>query len=353
MAFDRSYISKTIAKVHPAPAYHHIYFNKDSIVSHEFSGLSDITSHVLLNEQTSFHALSITKTFTAVGIMHLFERGLVNLDNPIYQYLPEYAFSHEISVRQLLCHQSGLANPIPLRWIHQIKDHSSFDQRSFADNLIKKNLTLKQKPGRRYSYSNLNYLVLGRLIETITQKNYQTFINESILSKLPSDNYIGFEIPDSNHATGYHSNTWFQNIVLSLLMGGKRSMQEANDVWKSFNPFYVNGVAYGGLLASPKAMMHYCQTLFDEGNVLLSQHVIKEMLSVQSTSQGKTTHMALGWFRGELNNKEYFCHAGGGGGYYSEVRVYPALRTGSIVMLNSSGMRDIRLLDHLDLQLIK
>jgi len=61
----------------------------------------------------------------------------------------------------------------------------------------------------------------------------------------------------------------------------------------------------------------------------------------------------LGWFNGRLHGMEYFCHAGGGGGYYAELRLYPGLGVGSIVMLNSSGMKDYRLLDKLDAPYIK
>jgi hypothetical protein len=53
-------------------------------------------------------------------------------------------------------------------------------------------------------------------------------------------------------------------------------------------------------------------------------------------------------FRGELNGHGYLAHAGGGGGYYAEVRIYPGIRRGSVIFFNRSGMSDERFLDQVD-----
>jgi hypothetical protein len=62
--------------------------------------------------------------------------------------------------------------------------------------------------------------------------------------------------------------------------------------------------------------------------------------------------MGMGWFTGILNGHIYHTHAGGGGGYYCEIRVYPALRMTSVLMTNRSGFSDERLLDRLDKEVI-
>jgi len=58
--------------------------------------------------------------------------------------------------------------------------------------------------------------------------------------------------------------------------------------------------------------------------------------------------MCLSWFAGELSGKKYFAHAGGGGGYYCEIRIYPEIKMGSVVFFNRTGMSDERYLDKLD-----
>lgn len=58
--------------------------------------------------------------------------------------------------------------------------------------------------------------------------------------------------------------------------------------------------------------------------------------------------MCLGWFTGELNGIPYYAHAGGGGGYYCEIRIYPEEKIGSVIFFNRSGMSDEKFLDKVD-----
>ncbi len=352
MAQENSYSQNIVLKYHPCPGYNYLFFNKDSILYEDIYGVQSIEQNQAVNDSTSFHAFSTTKTFTAVAIIQLVEQGLINLNDPITKYLPEYSFSKVILIKHLLCHQSGLANPIPLKWTHSEDEHDHFSYQHFCDTLISKYLKLKRKPGRKYSYSNLNYLVLGRLIEVVSGKSYPSHINDAILKLLSNENFIGFKLPDTNHSSGYHANSWFQKLLLGLLLDQNKSMYPVNEKWNGFNPFYVNGVAYGGLFASPKAMMAFCQALLGDSDLLLSRSSIQTMLTEQLTSKGKSTKMTLGWFSGKFDNHEYYCHAGGGGGYYTEIRIYPKLGVGSVIMMNSSGMKDERLLDQLDKKLV-
>ncbi len=62
--------------------------------------------------------------------------------------------------------------------------------------------------------------------------------------------------------------------------------------------------------------------------------------------------MCLSWFTGKLNGIQYYTHAGGGGGFYCEIRIYPDPGVGSVVMFNRTGMRDERFLDKLDIHFL-
>jgi hypothetical protein len=66
------------------------------------------------------------------------------------------------------------------------------------------------------------------------------------------------------------------------------------------------------------------------------------------TVDNNPTGMCLSWFKGHLNGQTYFTHAGGGGGYYCEIRIYPELGVGSIVFFNRTGFSDQRFLDKID-----
>lgn len=346
-------LKSIIDKIHPCPGYHYIFFNQDSVLFEEISGLQNIENNIPLDSQTSFNAFSTSKTFTAVAIMQLIEKSKVELEDTVTKYIPEYRFSQPVSIKNLLCHDSGIANPIPLKWTHSKDKHNSFNYKEFCDSVILKHLKLKRSPGLKHAYSNLNYLVLGRIIEVVSGKNYHNYIKDFILNPIANKEFMGFELPESNHATGYHKNSWFQNILLDLLLDREKLMYKVNSSWNGFYPFYVNGSAYGGIFSTPKGMMNFCRALLSNSNPLLSQKSIQLMLTEQKTSKGVATQMCLGWFKGQLNEHYYYCHAGGGGGYYTEIRLYPSLGKGSVIMMNSSAMKDKRILDKLDKEHLK
>jgi len=342
-----------IKNEHNAPAFHYLFFSSDSALVDVRQGYQNVESKLEVDDRTSFHAFSVTKTFTAVAVMQLVEEGKIKLDDPIINYLPSYTFSKPVTIRDLLCHQSGIANPLPLKWTHLADVHASFDYSKFSDSIILNHLELKRPPGTKYAYSNINYLVLGKLIEEISGKEYQAYISENIINILPTKEYMGFDIPESNHATGYHANTWVQNLVLGFLLDKSKMMYRADEDWNGFKPFYNNGAPYGGIISTPTALKVYCQELLKNNGMLLPKNSVDKMLTEQPTKKGSKTAMSLGWFKGKLDENDYYCHAGGGGGYYSEIRLYPALGYGSVIMLNSSGMKDDRILDYLDVEQFK
>ena len=75
----------------------------------------------------------------------------------------------------------------------------------------------------------------------------------------------------------------------------------------------------------------------------------KKLLFTENFTRGnKATGMCISWFTGKLGSRQYFAHAGGGGGYYCEIRLYPDLDVGSVIMFNRTGMKDERFLDTVD-----
>lgn len=216
-------ITDIVKKEHNAPAYHYLFFSSNSTLKDICKGYQNVEAKLAVDNKTSFNAFSVTKTFTAVAVMQLVKEGKIKLDDPITKYLPSYAFSKPVTIMNLLNHQSGIANPLPLKWTHLANEHANFDYSIFSNSLISKHLKLKRSPGKKYTYSNINYLVLGKLIEEISGKEYQDYINDNILNRLPTEEYIGFDIPESNHATGYHANTWIQNLILGFLLNMDRA----------------------------------------------------------------------------------------------------------------------------------
>ncbi|MDP2301810.1 MAG: serine hydrolase domain-containing protein [Ignavibacteria bacterium] len=332
------------------PSIHYVIFSKDSII-HKFQfGYSDIRNQKRVSENTTYNAYSVTKTFTALSILQLAEKGKLNIDQPVKKYLPGFPYPSEITIRQLMTHSSGIPNPIPLSWIHLADEHNSFDGRNFFAEIFIENNKTNSLPNEKYAYSNLGYVLLGQVIEKVSGLSYENYIRENILKPLELDpTELDFEINDiEQHAKGYQKRLSFINLILGFLIDKGKYVDITEGKWNSFKPFYVNGVSYGGLIGTSNAFVKYIQELLQPNSKLISDEYKKILFTENYTNDNKQTGMCFSWFNGKLNGEQYFAHAGGGGGYYCEIRIYPEIGIGSVVMFNRTGVSDERFLDELD-----
>jgi len=332
------------------PSVHYIHFNHESLIHRFNTGWADIRNQHQINEHCTYNAYSVTKTFTALAVLQLAEKGKLEIDDPVNVYLSTFPYGTDISIRQLLTHSAGIPNPIPLSWIHLVSEHAAFDRNHFFDQVFKKNPRTSFMPNEKFQYSNLGYVLLGQLIEKCSGISYEQYILEQILIPLGiTPGELGFMIQtNAMHARGYHKRYSLSNAVLSFLINKKKFMGKAEGAWSPFNDFYINGVSYGGLIGTANSFVKYIQELLRPDCKILSDSYKKMLFLENHTNAGKETGMCLSWFSGKLNGNTYFAHAGGGGGYYCELRIYPNLNRGSVVMFNRSGMTDERFLDKVD-----
>ena len=333
-----------------SPSVQYILFNKDSIIKKYSHGFGDISGNKTVSDKTTYNAFSVTKTFTALAILQLAEHKKIDIEQPVKSYLPDFPYSTHITIRQLLSHSAGIPNPIPLNWIHPTPEHKSFDRNKFFKEIFIKNKKLRSQPNESFAYSNLGYVLLGQLIENVTESSYEQHIKENIIHRLGLKiDELGFEIIDPNlHAKGYHKKWSITNLILGFFIDKSKCMGKSEGKWRPFNNFYVNGTSYGGLIGAPGAFVKYIQELLKTNSVLLSDNYKRMMFTENHTTNNKASGMCLSWFSGELNGIKYFAHAGGGGGYYCEIRLYPEKGIGSVCFFNRTGMSDERFLDKVD-----
>lgn len=331
------------------PGVYYCFFDRESIRYQYRGGFADIASGRSVTEVTTFHAYSVTKTFTAVAILQLMEQGLLELDTPAQRYLPDFPYPADITLRHLLAHRAGIPSPMPLAWIHLAEEHAAFDRRAFFDPIFEKYPRTRFAPDRRFAYSNLGYVLLGRVIEAVSGLSYEDYVRQHIIGRLGlPPGHLGFQITDpARHATGYHHRGNLMYWLLGFFLDKKKYLGAPAGSWASFRPNYVNDPAYGGLVGTANGFVAYVQDLLRPGGTLL-----RESSRALLWEESRSPRMCLAWFAGNLNGIPYRCHAGGGGGYYCEIRAYPALGLGSVVMMNRSGMSDERFLDKVDRYLI-
>jgi D-alanyl-D-alanine carboxypeptidase len=335
------------------PAVQYRFFSADSVLFSYDEGLADIARGRTVGPGTTYNGFSVTKTVTALAVLQLAEQDKLNLDHPAAGYLPEFPYSWEITIRQLLSHSAGIANPIPLRWTHLLEEHDSFDEQAFFRDVFAMHPRIRTKPNARFAYSNLGYVLLGQIIENVSGKPFEAYIVDHILRPIgAAADDLGFSLDESNHARGYHDRRSASYLALGFLMDRQKFMGEAAGRWRAFRPYHLNGSSYGGLIGTADGFTRYLQTLLDPHCELLSEESRHSLFGENILSSGRASGMALSWFKGELNGHTYFAHAGGGGGYYAEIRIYPDLGRGSVIFFNRSGMSDQRFLDRVDRHMI-
>ena len=132
---------------------------------------------VPMRPDTIFDLASVSKLFTSIVALQQVERGLVELDAPVARYVPEYAANGKeaVTVQQLLTHTSGMRSWLPL-W----RDHPDRASRIMAT------LTdpLQAPPGTRYTYSDLNLITLGVLVERVTGSTLDALVRDGITAPL-------------------------------------------------------------------------------------------------------------------------------------------------------------------------
>lgn len=312
-------------------------------------GWADIQNSEAMSLNTTLMAYSMTKTFTAIAILQLVEQGKFGLDDPANRYAPNFPYSQNITIRQLVTHTSGIRNPLPLRWVHPAETCQAFDERATLAKVLQENPRLSFKPGTRYAYSNLGYWLLGVIIEEVVHQAYADYVMDRILKPLGLEqSQIGFVIPGgANHAKGYLGRYSMMNLV--------RGFVTDRDIWGSYEGqwlqvrnLYVNGPAFGGLIGSAQSFGCLLKDQLRECSVLLNSESQRLLYTEQMDDHGRPIGMTLGWHIGDLQGVRYFFKEGGGGGFHCEMRIYPTMRFGSVMMVNSTEFNSRACLSGLD-----
>ncbi len=149
-------------------------------------GISNRQSGTTLNSKAKFKIASITKTFTAILILQLYQQGKLDLKATIGKYLPNYTGEarDKVTIQNLLTYSSGIANCEGNTGIEVYQKQIS------VDDFISKYCSgkLEFEPGKQFSYDNGDYIILGRIIEKLSGKSFAQNLEEKILKPLSMEN---------------------------------------------------------------------------------------------------------------------------------------------------------------------
>lgn len=161
-------VTQQLADQH-IPGYCLTVVSNGAVVFQKAYGFADLQKQVPVTPSTVFGIGSLTKTFTALTLLTLVDKGLVNLDDPVSKYVPDLPPDYQpLKIRQLASMVAGVPSKAPreLAWREQLK--------------ILNQMPLVSKPGSQYLYSNYSYRLLGSVIANVTGRDYLEVVREVI-----------------------------------------------------------------------------------------------------------------------------------------------------------------------------
>lgn len=241
-------------------------------------GLSNLELNIKLEPNNVFQIGSMTKQFTAIAILMLEQDGKLNTTDYISKYIPDYPNGNKISIHNLLTHTSGIKD------FTKTKGLSEIAQKEMTPKMMVdffKNEPVDFQPGEKFEYNNSGYVVLGYIIELVSGKTYEDFIQLNIFDKIGMNNsyYATDRKVIKNRAYGYH----------------QKSYGYVNKSIISFSVPYASG----SLMSTLEDMLKWQNSL--NKNLLLNQKETAKAFTKYKLNNGEEFQYGYGWHLKNIN----------------------------------------------------
>ncbi|PKP19658.1 MAG: serine hydrolase [Bacteroidetes bacterium HGW-Bacteroidetes-21] len=309
----------------------------DKVILLKGFGINEVGKPDSVTPKTMFGIASLTKAFTSASIMQLSEQGKINLEDKVTQHIPYFNMydpwvTHEMTVRDLLCHCCGLATfSGDLLW------HSTVYSR---EDIIRRVQFLKPVYGFRagYGYSNLMFLTAGEMIPAITGKSYDAYLQENFFKPL--------EMNSTNSSIQYMKDaSKNKNVAIPHVKKGDKIIPIKYISWDNIAPA-------GGINSNAEDMTHWLKMLLNNGKyngqTILTENSLRELWSSQNIQEVSkfdnflfpSMHFhsyGLGWDLFDYHGRKVMNHSGGLDGMVLHLCVVPEEKLGFVILTNSSN----------------
>jgi CubicO group peptidase (beta-lactamase class C family) len=296
---------------------------RDGSVASSAHGLADVASGRPISDDTVFRIGSITKTVTAVAIMQLWERGLVDLDAPANEHLRAYPLISNgfrpATVRHLLTHTAGIPDALhfadllhfswgPFEGRPPVASVPFGEQLPSLAHHYRGGLRQVAEPGVDFAYSNPGFATLGQIVEDVSRLPLDRYLRERIFEPLgmTDTDLVRSERLASRLATGY-----------VLESTGARPVPDRDWI----------GAGAGGLYSTARDLARYAAALLgggtnDHGSVL-GPATLATMFDHHHRPHPRLPGMGLGFFRTDFAGHHVVSHGGILPGFNTELIVAP------------------------------
>jgi CubicO group peptidase (beta-lactamase class C family) len=299
-------------------------------------GYADIDEKTPVTNDTVFRIMSISKTFTAIGIMQLWEQGKFELDDPVNRYLKSMKVLHKdldappVTFRHLLTHTSGIGEAPNLPFLmHPVVGLASRPDMPIESmpELYSKRLTPELYPGEKWSYSNHAFAALAQLIEDISGQPFAHYMLENVFEPLgmQSTDYILSPRVRDRLAQGYQS-------------------KQGRFVPYPYLRLRTPGC--GGIFSTLSEMAKYVSALMNGGQnehgSVLKPETLELMMTSQLDTDPRVFSQGLAFMLEHYGDYLVAEHSGGWPGFISSMRVIPGAKLAMLAFTNvSSGAPDL------------
>lgn len=289
-------------------------------------GVRNFSDPSPVTENTLFAIGSCSKAFTTFALGQLVDEGLIAWDDPVIQYLPEFRLhdihaTHHLTIRDLVTHRSGLPRH-DLAWYN-----SDFPRQEILNRLpfLEPTCDLREK----FQYNNFMYGVAGLVIERVSGKTWEEFVQERIFKPLCM-NKSNFSVEMSQGAEDFSFPHTEKNEQIEVIPFRK-----------------LTNIGPAGSINSTIAdMMKWVELQLSQGEVqgtqLIHKDTLKDMHLVHMPVHNHPIEehafgYGLGWFTGLREGHYIVSHGGGIDGFISMVTLYPKEKIGVVVLTNSDS----------------
>lgn len=278
-------------------------------------GLASLELGVPIQPHMVFRLGSITKQFTAVAILMLVEQGKLSLDDDLTAFLPDYPTQgHRITVEHLLTHTSGIKSYTSMpEWLSLWRRDMSVSE--LID--LFKDQPMDFAPGERWAYSNSGYILLGAIIEQVSERSYEDFLNERIFAPL-----------GMFHTSYDHTERIVPGRVAGYQKGGD-GFEHAPYISMT-QPY-----AAGSLMSSVDDLLLWDEALYTEK--LVKQDSLRRAWTPVVTNDGVPSDYGYGWSITAYEGHRTIDHGGGIMGFMTHALRLPDDHVFVAVLMNGTG----------------
>ncbi len=288
---------------------------KGKVVYENAIGWANKDASVGLNLATPFYLASISKSFTAIAIIQLEEKGKIDYDQKIDEFFPEMgSYGSKISIRNLLNHTSGLPDYFTMEW-----DETGVTNAQIYNKVLQNMRNLEFRPGYKYSYNNTGYILLALIVEKASGLDFYEYIEKHICEP------IGLE------------NTWVHDLRNPGILQKNRAIGY-NFNMKKEDDYDLLTWGDGGMYSTLEDLFIFDRALYD-GSLISSQSLIVAYSPVLLAG-GNTRNYGFGWVIGSNINGKVVSHTGGLAGFRNYFERQIEVENTIIILTNNSN-RDI------------